>query len=235
MNWYSFCRMANLWYRRKHQNINALPDRSRLAQAAEDIGADWKHSAYYDSAEQFIEDAWINSIWPFISQCDFSCVVDLAAGHGRNTRKLKEISEKLYVVDIRRENIQFCQERFAGASNIILLQNNGFTLNGIADEEVTLIYCFDAMVHFDSDVVRAYLRDFHRVLKPGGYGFCHYSNYDKNPGGHFRDNPGWRNFMSQNLFLHYCAKEGLEVVRSQIIDWDTSNQDSLTLFRKPLK
>jgi SAM-dependent methyltransferase len=215
--------------------LNALPARSSLAQAAADIGADWKHSTYYDSAEQFLEDAWINSIWPFISQCDFSCVVDLAAGHGRNTRKLKEISEKLYVVDIHGENIQFCQERFTGASNIIFLQNNGFTLNGIADEEVTLIYCFDAMVHFDSDVVRAYLHDFHRVLKPGGYGFCHHSNYDKNPGGHFRDNPGWRNFMSQNLFLHYCAKEGLEVVRSQIIDWDTSNQDCLTLFRKPLK
>ena len=33
------------------------------------------------------------------------------------------------------------------------------------------------MVHFDSDVVRAYLKEFRRILKPGGHGFCHHSNY----------------------------------------------------------
>jgi len=27
--------------------------------------------------------------------------------------------------------------------------------------------------------------------------------------------------MSQNLFLHYCAKEGLEIIESQVVNWDT--------------
>lgn len=228
LNW-----LADRWQRREQQMIGVRKDPSKLARLAEDVGADWKHPPYYyDSAEQYMEDAWTHTIWPFISQCDFSCVVDLAAGHGRNTRKLREISNKLYVVDINEENIQFCRERFAGDDKIIFIQNDGCTLNGISDEEVTLIYCFDAMVHFDSDIVRAYLSEFHRVLKPGGYGFCHHSNYDKNPGEQFRDNPGWRNFMSQPLFIHYCVKENLEVVRSRIIDWDTPSQDCLTLFRK---
>lgn len=219
---------------------NFLPDRERLAKLAEEVGEDWKgHSrvalGYYDSAEQWMEQAWTYTIWPFIQECDFSCVVDLAAGHGRNTRKLLEIATKLYVVDINEDNIRFCQQRFAGEKRITYIQNDGFTLSDIASGEVSLIYCFDAMVHFDSDIVRSYLRDFYRVLRPGGHGFCHYSNYDKNPGGYIHDNPGWKNFMSENLFRHYCAKEGLEVVKSLVFDNGTTvQQDCVTLFRKPL-
>ena len=225
-------RWTKLWYHRQ-QPSNILLERSKLSQVAEEVGADWKQADFYDSAEQYMEDAWTYTIWPFIQDCDFSCVIDLAAGHGRNTRKLREIAKKLYIVDIREENIQFCRQRFGEDWKIIYIRNDGLTLNGIADAEVTLVYCFDAMVHFDSDVIRSYLSEFYRVLKPGGYGFCHHSNYDDNPSGDLHDNPGWRNFMSQNLFIHYCSKEGLDVVRSQIIDWSSPETDCLTLFRKP--
>ena len=45
-------------------------------------------------------------------------------------------------------------------------------------------------------------------------------------------NPGWRNFMSQALFAHYCSKEGLAVVKSRVIDWELPGSDCITLFRK---
>ena len=57
------------------------------------------------------------------------------------------------------------------------------TLADIPDGEATFVYSFDAMVYFDSDVVRAYLAEFRRVLAPSGTGFCHYSNYTGNPAG----------------------------------------------------
>jgi len=209
-------------------------DQNTLARLAEKVGTIWKQHPYYDLVEPYMEEQWVGTIWPYISGCDFSCVVDLAAGHGRNTEKLREVSHQVYIVDINEENVKFCRERFAGDDKIVCLQNDGFTLNGIPDEEVTLVYSFDAMVHFDSDVVRSYLREICRILKPGGHGFCHHSNYDKNPGGNYLDNPGWRNFMSQNLFLHYCTKEGFEIVKSQIIDWSAPSMDCLTLFRKPV-
>ncbi len=90
------------------------------------------------------------------------------------------------------------------------------------------------MVHFDSDIVRSYLRDCFRVLRPGGRGFCHHSNLTENPGGDFQQNAGARNFMSKALFENYCAKEGLEVLRAKVIQWDTPDLDCLTLFEKPI-
>jgi len=85
------------------------------------------------------------------------------------------------------------------------------------------------MVHFDSDVVRSYLREFRRVLAIGGQGFCHYSSYTGNPTGTYRDHPGWRNFMSVELFEHYLAKEGLRPIESRVTG---SYPDGLTLFEK---
>jgi ubiquinone/menaquinone biosynthesis C-methylase UbiE len=249
MNNSLFLRLLNVWKNRKPQlstspetapAVQFLPSQSHLAEVALVIGRDWQEDSriateYYEFAESWIDQAWEQTIWPFIRSCDFSCVVDLAAGHGRNTRKLLELAKKLYVVDINADNIHFCQQRFAEATNVTYIQNDGFSLQEIPSAEVTLVYCFDAMVHFDSDVVRAYLRDFFRILKPGGYGFCHYSNYDENPGWNVHDNPSWKNFMSENLFHHYCAKEGLAVVSSLVFDnGATVQQDCVTLFQKPV-
>ena len=208
-------------------------DRQGLRQGAFTEGVIWAKSPYYDEAEAFIVDQWQQLIWPMIYDCDFSCVVDLAAGHGRNSKLLREAAGQLIVVDINQENVDFCKQRFAGDPKFRFLKNDGCSLEGIADESVSLIYTFDAMVHFDSDVVRSYLREFRRVLRPGGRGFCHHSNYTGNPSGDFRQDPNWRNFMSQQLFHHYCAKEGLSVVRSQVIDWSGAPQhDCLTVFEK---
>jgi ubiquinone/menaquinone biosynthesis C-methylase UbiE len=209
-------------------------DRQGLRQGAFSEGVIWADSPYYDAVEALIADQWERFIWPMISDCDFSSVVDLAAGHGRNSQLLREKAGQILVVDINQENVDFCKKRFAGDPRFRFLKNDGCSLEGIADESVSLIYTFDAMVHFDSDVVRNYLREFRRVLRPGGRGFCHHSNYTGNPSGDFREDPNWRNFMSQQLFNHYCAKEGLSVVRSQVIDWSgTPQHDCLTVFEKP--
>jgi len=159
-------------------------------------------------------------------------VVDLAAGHGRNTEKLLEVATRVRVADINVENIEFCRRRFAGNPHVEYELCDGMTLSGVGDGTVSLIYCFDAMVHFDSDTVRAYLQDFFRVLRPGGRGFCHHSNFVGLPAGDFHQTDHWRNFMSRELFEHYCHKEGLTVIRSKVIDWTHPELDCLTLFEK---
>jgi SAM-dependent methyltransferase len=213
--------------------IVSLMVNRRLLDLAKQVGDDWREGPYYEEAESGFGPQWENVIWPMIREVDFTCTVELAAGHGRNSEKLRYLASRLYLVDINRENIDFLKRRFAEADNIICVQNNGVDLAGIGDAEASFVYTFDSMVHFDSDVVRAYLVEFARVLQPGGHAFCHYSNYVGNPTGSYRDHPGWRNFMGREMFEHYAAKEGLVPLVSKPLHVATTTHDALALLQKP--
>ncbi len=195
-------------------------------------GTEFRNSPYYDMAEPHMEVQWKHTIWPLIQHADFSCVLDLAAGHGRNSAMLEAVADRIIIVDITQENIDYCRKRFQGDDRFTFIKNDGLSLNGVADASVSLVYSFDSMVHFDSDVMREYLKEFRRVLKPGGTGFIHHSNYTGDPTGNFTTAPHWRNFMSKELFAHYCYKSGLEVIEQHVMDWEVSRLDCLSIFRR---
>jgi SAM-dependent methyltransferase len=209
--------------------------RDRLVALARQVGDDWRDAPYFQSAEALFDDQWSRHVWPMIYDADFSSVVDLAAGHGRNSARLVRLAGTLVIVDINDENVQSCRRRFAHETTVTYLRNDGTSLAGVPDGSVSLVYCFDAMVHFDSDVVRAYLADARRVLRLGGRGFFHHSNFSRNPLGDVHENGGWRNFMSLDLFAHLCHKEGLAVLRQRAIDWGgRPESDGLTLVEQAL-
>lgn len=209
------------------------PDNSALSELAAYSGDPWNPSnTYFDHAEKFMEESWEEIIQPVLEPVDFTRTVDLAAGHGRNSEYLKKYAKELYLLDIQPGNVEVCRERFAGDSRFRFATNNGYDLQPVPDVWATLVYCFDAMVHFDSDVVRSYLKDTLRVLEPGGFGFFHHSNYLG--GFDWRENPNSRSFMSTEFFAHYADKEGLEVCRQQKLDWGGyAELDGLTLVRRP--
>jgi ubiquinone/menaquinone biosynthesis C-methylase UbiE len=180
-----------------------------------------------------MEVQWNSLIWPMIKGFDFTTVVDLAAGHGRNSVMLLKEAKRLYIVDINRECIEYCQKRFQGMPNITYVQNDGYSLKAIPDGTISLIYSFDSMVHFDIDVIGNYAKEFYRILKPGGHGFVHHSNYTKSPGSHFLANPHCRNFMSKELFAYYLIRSGLQVESQTVIDWGgVPELDCLTIFKR---
>ena len=212
-------------------------DRDLVANATAESRV-WDQHQYYDSAEPYMEQQWQGTIQPFIADCDFSVVVDLAAGHGRNSRKLLERAGQLWIVDVVQSNLDFCRQRFGANPKISYAKTSGFELTAIPDASISLVYCWDAMVHFDSDIVRAYLAEFRRILKKGGRAFCHHSNWTGNPGGFESKGgkgvgPERRNFMSKELYAHYAIKEGLEIVRQQTLDWNTKNLDCVSLVARP--
>jgi hypothetical protein len=94
-------------------------------------------------------------------------------------------------------------------------------------------------MHIDSDVLRSYIKEIRRTLKPGGRTFCHYGAFYRDPMGTYRDHPGWRNFMSRELFEHWLAKEGRRVLRSayvqsvSVLTEGRNQADSLTYFELP--
>ena len=211
------------------------PDRERhsVRHIAEIDARIWRGHGYFAEAEEHLPVQWDTYIWPMIHDCDFGHVVDLATGHGRNAERLLELAERLTLVDILDENIAACRRRFGDDPRVRYLVNDGTDLTGVADDSVSLVYCFDAMVHFDSDVVRSYLHEFARTLRRGGRAFCHHSNYSGAPTGDFRSSPHARNFMTRELFAHYAGKAGLRVLRARPIRWDIPDLDCLTLLTKP--
>jgi SAM-dependent methyltransferase len=219
-------------------SIDNTEKNEALARLAAIVGRDWQHAkGYYDAAESDLERRWVQLIWPFVVGSDFEVCVDLAAGHGRNTVKLLQQPgcRRVYCVDINIENIEFCRARFADEPRVVCIHNDGVGIPQIPTATVSMFYCFDAMVHFDSDVVRSYLREISRVLDPRrGLSFIHHSNYGRNPGGDVHDNPHWRNFMTADLFKHYAAKEGLTTLKQVLVDWshDGSNSDCFSLLKK---
>ncbi|MFN7921187.1 MAG: class I SAM-dependent methyltransferase [Bryobacteraceae bacterium] len=217
-------------------------DQTDYAALARTSGDPFRVSDYFAAAEPATADCWNKMIWPVIGRhranMNFSSVVDLAAGHGRNSEMLKTFCDRITCVDINGECIEACKARFAGDSRFSFVQNDGFSLQPIAAGSVTFLFSFDAMVHFDPEVVKNYVPEMARVLAPGGHGFVHHSNYTANAGGDFRHSPHWRNYMSRELFTGYCKRAGLDIVESEVIDWGGgadfyAGLDCLTLFRKP--
>jgi ubiquinone/menaquinone biosynthesis C-methylase UbiE/polyhydroxyalkanoate synthesis regulator phasin len=211
-----------------------------LQTLAKKVGDDWIGGRYYDDAERDMDAQWARVIWPMIEGADFTRVLDLAAGHGRNTVRLLDHAERLVAVDINQSNVEVLSERFRERGNVEIVRNNGSDLRDVAGASITFLYSFDAMVHFDSDIIRAYVKEFRRVMKPGGRGFCHYSNNYHNPTGSYVDHPGWRNFMSRQLFEHWLTKQGFRIIRSRylkgvldVIDREDGECDAMTVFELP--
>lgn len=213
---------------------------ARLKEETSKVVKRWVNTPYYEAVEKQASAQWRSLILPFLHshEIDFSKVLELAIGHGRMTAHLLERSDHVIAVDVLQENIDFCAQRFESEPRLKLIRNDGVQLTGVDDHSITFGFCFDSMIHFDSDVVRSYLTEFQRVLTPGGTAFLHHSNLTRNPGGDFQKNAHARNFMSQAMFKHYAIKEGLEILKSQVIDWGQDKKkvpdlDCLSLVRKP--
>jgi ubiquinone/menaquinone biosynthesis C-methylase UbiE len=188
---------------------------------------------YFRQAEADIDRHWNEIVHPMLREISYDVAVDIAAGRGRNSIKLAQRARRVICVDINQENLRYMESRFRGDKRFIVMPTDGISLNGIPTSSVDLVYSFDAMVHFDVRVVLAYLDECMRVLRPGGFAFIHYSNYTGNPGGDFRKNPHWRNYMGEGLFTHLAKNAGLSIASMQIIPWgNISNLDGVALLTK---
>jgi ubiquinone/menaquinone biosynthesis C-methylase UbiE len=103
-------------------------------------------------------------------------VVEIAPGRGRWTRFLLPLAERLHLVDQSPECIEHCRKRFADAASLSFAVNDGRTLVGVADASVDFLFTYDSLVHAEFDVMKDYLAEFRRTLRPGGFAFVHHSN-----------------------------------------------------------
>ena len=212
-----------------------------------------KHSVtpYFARAEALFPEQWSRFIEPSISQrgIDFSHLLELACGHGRNTARLLDFvaraEGRITLVDVNRHCLDACRGRFAhdpraiatdGSNRIRFILGDGFSLRDVQTGSVTFIYSWDSMVHFHRELMERYIHEFARVLVPGGRGFVHHSNYGAyapDPGSNFTDNPHWRSTMTAELFSQYAGAAGLRLLSQRIIDWrESKGIDCITEFAK---
>ena len=195
---------------------------------------------YFVDAEPHIELQWNQINYPLIKDLDFTTVLDLACGRGRNSEYLRRLTKELHLVDINQSCIDACRERFGDVKDGTRFHyhvTDGNHLKMIADESITLVYTWDSMVHFDKLIVRDYLKDIERVLTRGGSAFLHHSNYgEKAPDSNWANNSGTRSDMSGALMREYAAAIGLEVVKQKIQcraeGWGEDGLDCVSILRK---
>jgi SAM-dependent methyltransferase len=210
----------------------------RLAQTVRSEAMDWGNNVaneYHRHAAEGMVHIWNKIIWPILSRhnIDLSDTVDFACGYGRNAKMLAAAgAAKVTLVDVNPDNIAYCREHVVPLGNFDVVQNNGYDLAELPSSRFTHFYSFDAMVHFDLEIVLAYVSEFARVIKPGGTAFIHHSNYTGNPGGNFRVNPGMRNFMSALIFKHASIRSGFDILDQELMSWSAPDTDCVTVMRR---
>jgi SAM-dependent methyltransferase len=195
---------------------------------------------YFHDAEPFMDLQWNDIIYPLIQDLDFSVVLDLACGHGRNSEFLRKLTKELHLVDINQSCIDACRERFGDkkdGTRFFYHVTDGNHLRMIPTDGVSLVYCWDSMVHFDKLIVRDYLTDIARVLRSGGSAFLHHSNYGSvSPDSSWATNPGTRSDMSADLMKAYATDVGLTVgsqhIQGRKEGWGMDGLDCVSILRK---
>jgi SAM-dependent methyltransferase len=205
---------------------------------------------YFELAEKDMDNQWNGIVKPNLpGDADYSYVLEIDPGHGRNTNKLKDISGKIVGVDINPDNIAFLQNRFVGNSNLSFYQTGGVTIPKEIESGVSFVYCFDAMVHFDKEVINAYLLEIARLMRPGATGFIHHSQTPECPKrlkngfcskpdiiGHDHSNPHQRNAYSKEEFAKIAKEAGLTIIKQIDMVWDQKYgaTDAISTFQKAL-
>ena len=199
---------------------------------------DWKDAGEEWSAPWGNSEAeWGGAILPRIRNfLPTGTILEIASGHGRWTRFLKQQCTQLWAVDRIAESVEACRRRFAADSHVQCFVNDGRSLPMIPDSSIDFVFAFDSLVHTKRDVIEAYLREFGKKLKIGGEGFIHHSNFGEYANSFRERLPraiakpliktqvlDWAHHrapdMTAELFRALCAKAGLHCVSQELVNW----------------
>jgi SAM-dependent methyltransferase len=113
--------------------------------------------------------------------------------------------------------------------------NDGKSLTNIRTNSQDLVFSYDSFVHIHKNVIDDYLKEIHRVLKPGGKSYIHHSWLYLGNDYSFKNIAG-RADMNPDLFKSLVEKNNMKVVEQKTIkfeplsNWDGT--DSITIFEK---
>jgi SAM-dependent methyltransferase len=198
-------------------------------------GDEW--SAWWGGTPALWHGALLPRIHTFVPT---QTILEIAPGYGRCTQYLKDLCNRLIVVDLSERCIDHCRDRFSDAGNIEYHVNDGRSLDTVDDQSVDFAFSFDSLVHAEADVLEAYAHELARILKPSGVGFIHHTNI-----GQYRRLAAiarripervrgplvtrgllvnvfaWRSeSFTAEIFAAQCERAGLDVISQELISWE---------------
>ncbi|HHQ4516321.1 class I SAM-dependent methyltransferase [Aeromonas veronii] len=199
---------------------------------------DW--GAYYKSAELAAQDQYNKFIKPILEklegELDYSNVLDFACGEGRIAELMQKRCQHLKLIDASTKAVDVCRERFAKYPHVHVQCNSAGELPQ-ADSSLSLIYSWDAMVHFSYKSLDFYLCEFSRVLQSNGHVLIHHSNLATLSGQMnvldlWSLNIGGRSNVSKDDISFIARHHGFEVIGQTPINWGVENMDCISVLKK---
>lgn len=157
-------------------------------------------------------------------------VLEIGPGGGRWTEVLLGRCGHVHVADVSEVCLDLCRKRFSEKTNITYHHITRGTLEFLPDASLDRVWSYDVFVHINPNETSQYLKEFARVLKPGGIGVIHHAGvYDK---AHMKKMlAAGRAPMTRDFFAHLVVDAGLSLVgqNSTLIHFP---HDVITVFRK---
>jgi ubiquinone/menaquinone biosynthesis C-methylase UbiE len=196
-------------------NLQTWSDEGNWSEGGENWSQDWGGS----------ENLWNDFIHPRIEGLISGDVVEIAVGYGRIVPfLLGEMGkgDKFYGFDINKNCIDECKDRFSFEHRASFYLSSGVSLREIRGP-VGFVFSWDSLVHCDQEIVKSYILDIRRVLKPGAYAFLHHSRFADSDA---TFNPHWRDeSCSSKEIADFAQAVGFKEVHQEFYAW---GQDALT-------
>jgi SAM-dependent methyltransferase len=160
-------------------------------------------------------------------------VIEIGPGAGRWTGEILKLCGTYTGYDISRTCVELCSKQFTDHEHAGFVVTDGCSLPGAADASTDVVWSFDVFVHINAEDVGAYLKEIHRVLRPGGQAVLHHGSIGGELG-------GWRSNLTTARMRELATEAGLEVI-SQVNGWQDGDvrhdaglyEDIITTLRKP--
>lgn len=170
----SIRKLAKTWERnaRKDAAYHILKDEGKAR-------GGWDPDEFFDTGECLIRqlvDEYLPTIAPELS---FGKALDFGCGLGRNTLPLAKRYERVVGVDISPTMIEKAKDFSKAYENIEYVVNEASNLSRFTDRSFDFVFSCIVLQHMRPRFFLGYIREFCRVLKPGGV--CVFQLPEKNP------------------------------------------------------
>jgi len=197
------------------------------------------HGAEWTDGYGGPDNAWNYTVLPRIRSflpCEHC--LELGPGHGLWTERLRPLCRRMTLVDVTPECIEACRKRF-GPRGMTYIANDGKSLPGIEPGSIDFVFSWHSLVHAERESIAGYLGALGRLMKPGGAGLIHHSNFgeyvDASTGQAKIPNDHWRGAtMTAAAFREECSRSGLCCTYQEIVPWGSEHRiDCFSVFTRP--